>query len=280
MGIKVIDDMVKWVKKQCRNDETCVFVVLVLLGVLLYIMFNRDGFMNLEEAPQDKEFGAIVDKSESYSFGKLPKREDGKPALGLQPKPNRADPVAPSMTEEMKVLGPVKEPPMPKLQAPGILTQDGSITKPFDEVWNPGYEPVDMAFKDAKPPSSQSGFKATEGSRPMGSAPGMEMGLPGDSQGMNGGEGVNLTLYYAPWCPHCKRMMPEWDKLEKEHHGKSFMGKILNIFKVNSDEEPEKVKAAGVQGFPEIHMDGEPMPVQSRTKDGILKSLEKKVGLK
>ena len=290
MGIKIVDDAFRWIKKQCKDDETCIFIVLILIGLLLCVLLNQDGFANLKDADTDTALGQAVEAGEKlFGFGKdAPHSADdslyghgraagaGKPALGLTPKPNRADPVASSMSREMKVLGPVKSPPASKLQAPGELVQDGSITKPFDEVWNPGYEPVDMAFQGAKGPASLGGFQATEGSRPMGKAPGMEQGLPGSAKGLGGGEGVNLTLYYAPWCPHCKNMMPEWDKLEKDHHGKSFMGKILNIFKVNSDEEPEKVKAADppIQGFPDVRLDGAPINLKKRDKQGILDSVK------
>jgi len=104
----------------------------------------------------------------------------------------------------------------------------------------------------------------------------MEHGLPGSAKGLGGGEGVNLTLYYAPWCPHCQTMMPEWDKLAASHHGKNFMGKILNILKVNSDSEPEKVKAADppIQGYPEVRLNGSPVRLKSRDKQGILDSVE------
>ena len=284
MGIKVVDDMFQWIKRQCKDDDTCVFIVLILIGLLLCVFFKGDGFANIQEDSTDKGLGDSVDVGETvYGFGKdAPHSADdsmygkGTPALGLVPKPNRPDPVSPSMVEEMEVLGPVKSPLSPSLQAPGELVQDGSITKPFDEVWNPGYKFVEDAFQGGKGPASQGGFQATEGSRPMGTAPGMEHGLPGDAKGLGGGEGVNLTLYYAPWCPHCQKMMPEWKKFEDEYNGKSFMGKILNIFKVNSDEEPEKVKAAEppVQGFPDLRMDGSPLDLKDRTKNGIVSSIK------
>ena len=287
--VKIVKDVMNSFKRLCNNDETCIFIVLILVGLLLCMIFNKDGFANV--GGQDSGLHEAVDTGEKmYGFGKdAPHSADntlygtdfkGKqdaPLVGLVPKPNRADPVAPSMVTEMNTLGPVKVSEPTMQQAPGLLVQDGSITKPFDEVWNPGYEPVDMAFVGAKPPASQGGFEATEGSRPMGKAPGMEMGLPGNAKGYGGGEGVNLTLYYAPWCPHCKNMMPEWESLEKSHHGKSFMGKLLHLTKVDSDAEPEKVKAAGVQGFPEFQVDGAPFQPESRSKEGILKSLEEHI---
>ena len=56
----------------------------------------------------------------------------------------------------------------------------------------------------------------------------------------------NLVLYFAPWCGHCKALKPEWEKLEKQGV------KGLTISKVNADEEGDKVKEAGVDGFPTI----------------------------
>ena len=286
MGVKVIDDMFQWVKKQCKDDNTCVFIILILIGVLLCVFVNGDGFANIEEAHSDKGLGDAVDVGETvYGFGKdAPHSGDdslyGKgraPALGLKPNPKRSDP-PPSMVADLDVLGSVKDPASPNLQAPGELVQDGTIALPFDERWTPGYKFIDDAFQGVKVPASQGGFQATEGSRPMGTAPGMEHGLPGDAQDLGGGEGMNLTLYYAPWCPHCQKMMPEWKEFEGEHNGKSFMGKILNIFSVNSDEEPDKVEAAGVQGFPEFRFNGEPLDVKDRTKNGIVQSLKEKLG--
>lgn len=57
-----------------------------------------------------------------------------------------------------------------------------------------------------------------------------------------------IVLYYAPWCGHCKRLMPEWKQLEKiyENHPD------VEVKKVNCDDEPDKAKAEGVRGFPTI----------------------------
>ena len=35
-------------------------------------------------------------------------------------------------------------------QKNGLLVQDSMIFKPFDEVWNPGFMPLDMVFKNVQ----------------------------------------------------------------------------------------------------------------------------------
>ena len=84
-----------------------------------------------------------------------------------------------------------------------------------------------------------------------------------------------VILYHANWCPHCRNMMPEWDTLTSEMHGKEHKGKKVSVTKINSDEEPDKVKAAGVQGFPEIHMNGSPLKVSSRSAQGIKEAVDR-----
>jgi protein disulfide-isomerase-like protein len=56
----------------------------------------------------------------------------------------------------------------------------------------------------------------------------------------------NLVLYFAPWCGHCKTLKPEWEKLSKAGI------KGVTISEVNADDEKEKAKEAGVDGFPTI----------------------------
>ena len=50
MGIKVFDDMFKGIKKMCKNDDTCVLFLLIFVGLVLCMLFNKDGFMG---APLD-----------------------------------------------------------------------------------------------------------------------------------------------------------------------------------------------------------------------------------
>lgn len=55
----------------------------------------------------------------------------------------------------------------------------------------------------------------------------------------------DAVLFYAPWCGHCKRVMPHWDNLEKSNVG-------VNVKKVNSDENKELTEKHGITGFPTI----------------------------
>jgi protein disulfide-isomerase-like protein len=57
-----------------------------------------------------------------------------------------------------------------------------------------------------------------------------------------------LVLFHAPWCGHCKDLMPEWDKVAEKHSSSS----DVVLKKVNCDEEPEKAKKHGVSGYPTI----------------------------
>jgi protein disulfide-isomerase-like protein len=59
-------------------------------------------------------------------------------------------------------------------------------------------------------------------------------------------KGKHLVLYFAPWCGHCKVLKPEWEMLETAGV------KGVTVSKVDADEEPNKIKEAGVDGFPTI----------------------------
>jgi len=57
-----------------------------------------------------------------------------------------------------------------------------------------------------------------------------------------------LIEFYAPWCGHCQRLAPEWEKAAQNLKG------IVKIGAVNCDEEKNKGLAGnfGIQGFPTI----------------------------
>jgi protein disulfide-isomerase A1 len=59
-------------------------------------------------------------------------------------------------------------------------------------------------------------------------------------------KGKSVILYYAPWCGHCKALMPEWHKFEEAGV------KGVEIKKINAEENKAAASAANVSGFPTI----------------------------
>ena len=58
---------------------------------------------------------------------------------------------------------------------------------------------------------------------------------------------ATFILYYVDWCPHCKVVKPEWEKLEKDNELK-----MVEIKKVNCEENEDVVNELGIEGFPTI----------------------------
>eukprot|EP00088_Acartia_fossae_P014674 TRINITY_DN1788_c0_g1_i10.p1 TRINITY_DN1788_c0_g1~~TRINITY_DN1788_c0_g1_i10.p1 ORF type:complete len:435 (-),score=163.69 TRINITY_DN1788_c0_g1_i10:843-2147(-) len=70
-----------------------------------------------------------------------------------------------------------------------------------------------------------------------------------DKQVTNG-EGVWIVEFYAPWCGHCKSLVPEYKKAAKALKG------IVKVGAVNADEHRSLGGQFGVQGFPTIKIFG------------------------
>ena len=127
--------------------------------------------------------------------------------------------------------------------------------------------PLDMVFQNVQ--------KSVKGSMVPTSA------SPSPSQGVATpptGDEVNLVLLYAPWCGHSKKMLPDYERIKSEFHGKVMNGKKMNIMMYDSDVDKAKVKEYGVKGFPSlfIEKDGNRESFPHRSYDKIseyLKSL-------
>ena len=72
------------------------------------------------------------------------------------------------------------------------------------------------------------------------------LGLMKPTEGFSD-DGSKLVLYYAPWCPHCKSLMPTWDQLKSESSGSN-----VSVEKVDCEANPEAAEEQGVNGFPTI----------------------------
>lgn len=258
---------IDFVKKTCDNDDVCIMIVFVVIGIMLCYLFKNQisGYMNF--ATVEHEFDPLNDVMK----GTAP--VDQKPKviqavennnIGIELKPRKSDPT-PSTMKQMAVMA--SKPSIPRdtlKQEPGLNIQEASIFRPFDEIWNPGFMPLDMVFTGAKP-SVMAGDRPMR-PKPMGpKASGMGMGpmgpkqppmadRPMGSKSMGGpsDEEVNLVLIYAPWCGHSKRMLPDYEKIKSEYDGKTVNGKKINIIMYNSDVDKDKVKEYGVRGFPSL----------------------------
>ena len=266
---------INYVKKNCDDDEVCIMIVFVVIGFMLCYLFKNQisGYMNF--ATVEHEFDPLNDVVKGAApIDQQPKviQDTDNNKIGIELKPRNSEPT-PSTMKQMAVMA--SKPPIKNdtlKQEPGLNIQEASIFRPFDEVWNPGFMPLDMVFKGAKP-------SVMAGDRPMGPKPpvmgmgmgpkppamGMGMGPKPPAMGMGmgpkpppmggggpSGEDVNLVLLYAPWCGHSKRMLPDYERIKSEYDGKTINGKKINIIMYDSDVDKDKVKEYGVRGFPSL----------------------------
>ena len=90
-----------------------------------------------------------------------------------------------------------------------------------------------------------------------------------------------FVKFYAPWCGHCKSMIPAYTELAQHFKGVEGDDHVA-IGKVDATVHNELATKYGVQGFPtlKLFMDGEPIDYSSgaRDKDAMLSWLKKKAG--
>ena len=55
-----------------------------------------------------------------------------------------------------------------------------------------------------------------------------------------------FTMFYAPWCGHCKNTLPTWQEFKEKNQTP------VVVNEVNCDEDPELGKLHNVQGYPTI----------------------------
>lgn len=58
-----------------------------------------------------------------------------------------------------------------------------------------------------------------------------------------------MVEFYAPWCPHCKRLAPEYDKAAKILDG---LTPKIYLAKYDCDVHTQKKQRYGVKGYPSL----------------------------
>ena len=90
-----------------------------------------------------------------------------------------------------------------------------------------------------------------------------------------------FVKFYAPWCGHCKSMIPAYTELAQHYKGVEGDEHVA-IAKVDATVHNELATKFGVQGFPtlKLFVNGEPIDYSSgsRDKDAMLSWLKKKSG--
>lgn len=71
---------------------------------------------------------------------------------------------------------------------------------------------------------------------------------------------VVLALFYASWCPHCHKLMPDWEKLMMEHS----KAENYTIARIDADKCKEIGDRYHIETFPTIKM------FTKTNKEGIL----------
>ena len=256
-------ELMKEIKKLCKgcidDEDWCIFIVAAILGFLICTYMKTDNFTNF--ANLDEAFSGPVVKRDQEGGSQGP--------VGLKPKVRTAVDPPPSLKNQVEAVRKLPSYSSNKFnQTPGIMTKDASIFMPFDEVWHPGYAPVNYMLEvGQQPPVDKKGSFGPD--RPTGPS----VGPTGPSVGPTGPatNELSIVLIYAPWCGHSKRMLPDYEKIKAEFHGKTIGSTKVNIIMYDSDVDKDKVKEYGVKGFPTLFVEknGNRQPFKSRKYDEI-----------
>lgn len=87
---------------------------------------------------------------------------------------------------------------------------------------------------------------------PTGSLPGVEDLTPDNFDKLVNGAKHVLVEFYAPWCGHCKHMVPEYKKLAELVGSDPLLKSKVVVAKVNADAHRSLGEKFDVKGFPTI----------------------------
>ena len=84
------------------------------------------------------------------------------------------------------------------------------------------------------------------------------------------------VLFFAPWCPHCKGYLKEWEQLGQSQE---VNGRRIQIEKVDCDANQQAATDNNIEGFPTVllFLDGERHEHNGeRTAEGVMSFLNER----
>ena len=107
------------------------------------------------------------------------------------------------------------------------------------------------------------------------------MNSRGIIQGFQNPSEPTFTMYYAPWCGHCKNAKPEFDKFAKS--GPVKVGeKSCMVRAVDPEKQPDLAKGKPIRGFPTFLLEMPDGTIKEykgeRTTQGYLEFINKELG--
>ena len=249
------------IKNFCNDEDGCVLIILVLVGFLLCMYFNKnEGF----------DFGNFDNSKEEPDIGRKP-TNNGKrvepQVVGLKPVQN--DPINGfgSLDDSIKQLrkegdsgspsGIGNDPSLKQIDysfPEGALNGKSGGYYPFQKLmtndnsmmisnWGP-----DKPLKDT-PPSTEMMKVSSNG----------EGGIQADNTAAapsGTSQKIELVLFYAPWCGHSVKMLDDYDQVISEYNGKEEGGIKYEVKKIDMDKNPKAAKetyGVEVKGFPTLY---------------------------
>lgn len=309
----VFDSAMKSLKQFCKDDDTCIFVILVLIGFLLCMFFNRN------EGYSDYPFGESDKKIENHNYGGIgkeptkhaevedtiePPKNPNMPQIakeedlpGMMPSdPGMARGIPSGTLRSIQMAKAGKQynsevlPNTGGISVVGFSLDKGSMSVPLEySAYKPGARYIDgppsdlgLQFPTGEPniPNmKQDALPARD------NVPAQDTGanLSGDT-GATSTKDMKLVLFYAPWCGHSKNMLGDYDSVISKYDGKQMNGVTLHVLKVDMDADKEGAVPYGVEvkGFPTLYTFVEengklvPQPFSPRDEKGIVEELQKR----
>ena len=224
----------KELRSFCDNDDTCLFVILILVGFLVCMFVSRnEGFLNYgvfgSEGSGEEGSGEEV---EGHNYGVADEDVPGNGSIGKEPEtlgiklneqvPSNGYGSVIENKYEMAQKGKQYKARGFDQSVGKLNTVDSSMPMPWAE------NHFDFAFVGGQDnqfgpdrPLDQAKQRVPRARPSQGPAP-VQAGQIDTVSGVTpgGGNKLSLVLFYAPWCGHSKKMLPAYEKVKSEYHGK------------------------------------------------------------